>query len=468
MTAADFVSRIFEFIRVIFIAKFFTVAEFGLYSLSVDTAIFFGGLIMPNISGVVLHFFGSYHKKDSQKARQLFSSIVLLTLIKGLIISVVIIFLTKIIAFSYYKKPELESLLIVSIVLITLQPLSDVLNQFLLSLEKFSNILISKIAFSLINLAALVFFYFQNKGTVGIIYALIISYFIQIVINLVPLRKYFSLVAPSLSREIWLFWRPMIAATIFKNITANLPSIIIGRLLDTFQVGIFKIADKSVRAGFSILEPYMNTVSTISINAFHESKAKFLALMNFHNKYTVCLLILMGGIGISGANFFFAVIYGDQYNTAIPIFVFLIISGILGTVNIGFPRTIYFAYNQTVYYLWFTILYSSLQIVLIIFLTAYYQIWGLIAALNLGRLFGLGINIIFTKKIEPQFSVKNLTEPLSWFAAIYVLLYLADKNLDLGYFISGITGTLIFLLIMIKGRYFDINKMISIIKSKKI
>ena len=448
LTSADVLSRVFEILRIVFITHFFSVAEFGLFSLAVATALLFSALVMPSFSNVILQYFSFYRKKNAVQAKRFFSSTLIFVLIMGVILGLVVLALTRYITIDYYQKPELFGLLKIAALLIVLQPLADFLMHFLFSLEKFKTVFWGKIVFSLFNLGLVIWFFFSGFKIEGLLYAFLLAYLIQGIFFLFSLRKYLCWGLPRLEKRVLKFWYPLIGAALFKNLTVNLPMIIIGRLLDTLSIGIYQIAEKTIKLILSFTDPYLNSIKVVCINTYHESREKFVELFNVHLKYSSFLIVVVGAMSVIAAKLVFSILYGQEYQAAVPIFLGLIPFGVLGTINAFFPRLIYSVKEKSHYYFWSILVFTLVQIGLLIFLTLNYELWGLVGALFVGRLFGVSLNILLCKKAEPRFALGNIIIPILLFMVIYLVGFFLVYNFNLDLHILGVISLFVYMVIL--------------------
>src|SRR3989339_878875 len=258
LTVADFIGKIFDFIRIILITSFFSPAIFGIYSLAIDTNVFFSCFILPGLSSIIIKYFPEYVQKNRKKAAKFFSTVFFILILKSIILAFLIYIASNYIAL-YYLKPELDGLIKYSSILIILIPLNVSLQQFVNSSELFLINGLSRIICSISGLFFLILFYLLGYNE----YSLIISYLL-----------------------------------------GNLHTFIIGRFVDKEGIGLFKIAEKSVNIGFSFVDPYINSIQVIAFNTFNKSKERFIQIINVHNKFSSFLITFTAIIGLLGPKLF--------------------------------------------------------------------------------------------------------------------------------------------------------------------
>ena len=318
--------------------------------------------------------------------------------------------------------------------MIVLSPFVSNLLQFFFSLNRFKSIFAMNALGGLMNLLFVLLFVYLGLGIPGLILAYVISEASKVLLALVLLRKYMIFTVPRLSKEIWSFWKPLIATAIFKAFTNHLPTVLIGRLLDTFAIGIYNIVDRTLRLTFSMLDPYLMTIKAVAIRTSTHSREKFLQILNQHNTYTVLACIFVIGLmPIVFGPLGFSLLYGDEYMSALPYFFVYTIFGVIGTVNGSFPRVIYSVANKNNYYLLVTVLTSVVQLSLMLWLMLWLGLWGLILSLVVGRLIGLSLNIYFSKRADEGFSVPALLGPLSLYAVLVVLGVLSSFFVEISF-----------------------------------
>jgi O-antigen/teichoic acid export membrane protein len=419
LSVGDLVSRIFEVLRIVFITHLFTVQEFGLFSLAIGTVLILTGFTLPSYPSVILQYFPYYQKKGKKHASQFFSSSVLLLVINSLILIGLMMGIAEWVGSVYYEKPEVVEFIRLGAALLGISALANNLHQFLLSHEKFFTIFWGRILSSFTNLGLVVGLTYSGWEISGLIVAYIAAESVRALIGLVALREFWVWTVPRLERKVWIFWRPLIATSFFKVFTTNLPLIIIGRFLDTFFIGLYNIAEKTIKLIHSFIDPYIDTLKAVTIRTAHKSHKAFLEMLNQHNRFTLFASTLITSLAILFAPLVFMILYGNEYNQAIPYFQVFALAGMFGLVNLSFPRVVYSVTNKNHYYFWSTVAFTLVQAITMIWFTSAYGLWGLMIAHLISKSFSLGVNTYLCRRAEPGFEMKIVWVPL--FA--YVLLF---------------------------------------------
>ena len=141
LSVRDIGVRLLELLRIILITRFFTLEEFGLYGLAVATPSLLSLFVMPQFSAVVQRFYPEYRQKDDRKAKQFIFTSFLYTTVNAAVVLGVAYAAGEFIAANYYQKPELLPYLQTGLLLLLVQPITEVMNTVLMSLEKFKDIL---------------------------------------------------------------------------------------------------------------------------------------------------------------------------------------------------------------------------------------------------------------------------------------------------------------------------------------
>src|SRR3989339_664742 len=423
LTVADFIGKIFDFIRIILITSFFSPAIFGIYSLAIDTNVFFSCFILPGLSSIIIKYFPEYVQKNRKKAAKFFSTVFFILILKSIILAFLIYIASNYIAL-YYLKPELDGLIKYSSILIILIPLNVSLQQFVNSSELFLINGLSRIICSISGLFFLILFYLLGYNE----YSLIISYLL-----------------------------------------GNLHTFIIGRFVDKEGIGLFKIAEKSVNIGFSFVDPYINSIQVIAFNTFNKSKERFIQIINVHNKFSSFLITFTAIIGLLGAKFFFQLLYGDDYLLALPYFIYFLLAGVMGASNLSFLRPILFAHKKTNHYFKFITIYSIIQLFFLVILTIKFQIWGIIYALIIGRMIGTIMGIIICRRLEKKLKIMPIVFP----AALWSFLFFLSQILNYIYHIETknyiyFSSSILFLIIMQQAKFIKFSEIYKYLKYKKI
>ena len=468
LTVADFIGKIFDFIRIILITSFFSPAIFGIYSLAIDTNVFFSCFILPGLSSIIIKYFPEYVQKNRKKAAKFFSTVFFILILKSIILAFLIYIASNYIAL-YYLKPELDGLIKYSSILIILIPLNVSLQQFVNSSELFLINGLSRIICSISGLFFLILFYLLGYNEYSLIISYLLSNLLQIIVLLYPMRKYFTFSSFQIDKEILKYWYPLVLANLMKNISGNLHTFIIGRFVDKEGIGLFKIAEKSVNIGFSFVDPYINSIQVIAFNTFNKSKERFIQIINVHNKFSSFLITFTAIIGLLGAKFFFQLLYGDDYLLALPYFIYFLLAGVMGASNLSFLRPILFAHKKTNHYFKFITIYSIIQLFFLVILTIKFQIWGIIYALIIGRMIGTIMGIIICRRLEKKLKIVPIVFP----AALWSFLFFLSEILNYIYHIETknyiyFSSSILFLIIMQQAKFIKFSEIYKYLKYKKI
>lgn len=426
LTSRDLLVALMGALRVVLITQWFTLAEFGTYSLALGTAMIAAIFVMPQFNNVVQRFYPEYQKNDPSQAGRLIFSTMIYTVLNAALVAFALFALSEWIVGAYYQKPEALFFVQVGLSLILFQPLGNVLTAFLMSMERFKTLFVADILQALIGLSGVVAI--GAMGEAGNVTFLIMSFVLAVGVRtlwclgaLVPKVK---VGRPYLGAAIRRFWMPFMGSSFFKALTGDLPTIILGRLLTTAELGIFQIADKTVRMIFGLIDPYVATVSVICLNAYQEARNKFAALLNRHFKWIGMAFLFMTGAAVIGARPVFDLVYGAEYIEAVPIFVILCFYPFWGGMMF-YQRIIYSVTNKTDQYFYFVLISAVFQLPLLWFAAEGYGLVGAAVAMVLMRVFGFGLAMALTRRVMPKtLHYMPLVLPFAvnaglWAAAIY-------------------------------------------------
>ncbi|EKD93455.1 MAG: hypothetical protein ACD_28C00146G0003 [uncultured bacterium] len=411
LSLGDLISRVFEVLRIIVITHFFSVEDFGLFSIATGTALMLSGFTLPSYGSVILQYFPHYQKKGAAHVGQFLSSSVLFSLVNGLLFTVLMAWGAHWIATGYFQKPELGALLFGASLLVLISPLVNNLSQFLLSDQSFMSVFQLRIAGAVTNLILVILFTELQWGLQGLIAAYVLAEGLKTALALWFLRPYLKWGRPRLEREVWKFWRPLIATSLFKGLTSNLPLLIIGRFLDAFSIGLYNTAERTLKLIFSFTDPYLDTLKVVSVRTYQESKSAFIQMLNQHNHYTAFVMSVLGGLSVAVAPLLFWMLYSPEYSAAIPYFWGLSLYIVLGTINASFPRVVFSVKNTNHYYFWGNVSFTLFLLGAMIIFIMDYGLWGLVLALFLSRIFMLAVNVGLCKRAENGFSISAVVFP---------------------------------------------------------
>lgn len=447
LTLGDIVSRGVEVFRIVFITHMFSVGEFGIYSLAAATAIIFANFVLPSYSTVVLKFFPYYEKKGRQKMAEFFTASNLWFLINGLLVIFVIIAGANFIGL-YYQKPEVVALIKLAAPLAALSSFAMVLNTFLMAKEKFKWVFIQQFSGVSVNLVSVVLFTYAGWGLNGLVLSYVLSEATRTLIPLIPLARYITWPTFKLDKEIWKFWNPLLTTSFFKTATNNLPTIIIGRLLDNYFIGLYNIVDRTVKLLLAFFDPYLSTVMAMAVRAFTKSEKDFWGIINQHNRFTAFILVcIAGGAAIILGPIVFYVLYGNEFMAAIPYYYVYTVFGVFGTMGITFPRAIYSVYNKNSYYLYFNVLATLFLVAIMIPLIYWHGLWGLIISMVISRIFNLAVQTYYAHKAGPALNIGVVWKPLFLYVVLFAVGFGASLYLNIPVVFNAIFLTGVFVLV---------------------
>ncbi len=463
LTSADLGSKVLALARIAFITRFISVSDYGIFALAMGTTYIFANLVMPQYGSVVLRYFPEYRRESIDEAKNLISSSLFMSIIFSLVVFAVLEILAQTISVGYYGKEELTPFLKLAGVVIFVSCQRGILQQCLMSLEKFKAISIGNISFNVLDLLLTLLLVKAGWGINGIIYATILAHLAVLIGYFSLIREWVSVTKPRLSREVLKFWYPIALASLIKTFTVNLPLLIIGRSSSADVVGFYNIALTTATAIYSVFAHYTDTINVVCMNIFQESRKEFSRILNMGIRHLAIVSFLVAGLILYFPEQLLSLLYGAKYAPVAPLFIFVMLYLAI-TQLFFFSRTVYFAFNRTKIYLIAGIIRLILQIVLLLIFVPGFGFMGVGYALLLFSIVGVVMHTALSIYVGVEIKISNLLVP----AALFALLGLPLKFVVTGLPLSILSAALfasIYTLILIKTSYLEWKEIMALIKT---
>ncbi|MDO8563385.1 MAG: flippase [Nanoarchaeota archaeon] len=249
-----FLSKALTYIYRIIIAREFGPEIYGLFTLALMISGFFIMFSSLGLSDGLLRYMSFYRgKKDMKKAKYLFKTSLLISIISGIIFAVLLFFLAEIIAIQIFHNDQLIIFLKFFSIIIPLTVVSSILLSSFLAFEKiFLNSFINNFLQNFIKVILLILFLYLNLGVNSIMLSYTISIFAMLVVAYFLSRKYLPILfynykinenmKITLIKDIFSYSWPLIFVGAVYTIFGWTDSFVIGYFLDAVQVGFYNVA----------------------------------------------------------------------------------------------------------------------------------------------------------------------------------------------------------------------------------
>lgn len=400
------VSKLFNFILRVVIARQLGPAEYGLLSLglavfSIATIISLFGLDQSMERNI------NYYKKDEEKRGVIISGIKI-SFIIGIIVSILIFLFSELIATKVYHNIRLTEILQVFAIAIPIWSISEVILSSLKGLKKIEYYsYLKNITDPLLKVITTAILVYLGYKILAVTIGFLVTYVITLILSLLILNnKVLDLLGrrSELTKEIFSYSWPLLFAGIAALFVLWTDTLMIGYFLDEVKVGIYNAASPIAGlisiVGASTLGMYIPVITShFTENATKKMKDTYVTI----TRWIFLISFPMLNILLLESKNILLVLFGAQYLEANLV---LIIIGSTFFINglLGPGRLILTSIGKTKYQMVNNIISLIANILLNIYLIPKYGITGAAIATGLSliiRVLLTIIEVIYVLKIHP-------------------------------------------------------------------
>jgi len=340
MSGSRFVARALSFIKIFILARFLTPMQFGLFGIASLLLSLLETLTETGINIVLI--------QTKADLKEYINAAWVVSIIRGVLISLLIIILTPFIALFFRTPDSVGILLFISLV--------PFVRGFINPSEvKFQKELNFNLQFwftsglYIIDAAASVTFVFLTHSVFSIVWGMLISAFFEVILSLIFIKPrprfviekgYFKEI---LHKGIW-----VTGYTMFNYFAENLDNVVVGRLLGAANLGLYQMAYK---ISILPLTEVSDVVSSVAFPVYTKITHDTDRLKKAFLKTTV--LVFLGSAILGVVIFFFPeqiirIFLGKQWLPIIPVLKVLIIYGVLRTIS-GPVSALFLSLNKQKY-----------------------------------------------------------------------------------------------------------------------
>lgn len=359
-TISSVFSTLAKLVQIIILTRFLSKADFGIIGIA---------LMCVNISEVFLDLgisSGVMHVQGITKNQ--YSSLFWLNVFTGIIVYAVFLGLTPLIA-SYYKEPELKSILPVIFLIIIISSFYRLQRTIQFKEMRFRFIALTEISSSVIMLVFSVVFAILGWGVYSLVWSTVVYYLYLSIIYLgYSLLKIKNIYFHYSNKDL----NPFIKIGIFQlgnslldTISSELDTIIIGRVFSLEILGVYTICKQLAHRVYGFINPIITKVLTPSLAILQDNieavKQKYMQTLYYIALVNIPIYVF---IAFFSPNIL-SILYGSQYQENYLVlsllciyYSFLCVGNpigslqvALGRTDLGFYWTIYrvFSYAITLY-----------------------------------------------------------------------------------------------------------------------
>ncbi len=383
-------TRIIALGRTAILARIFNPLQFGLFGIA--------SLVLALIEILTDTGINVFLVQTEGNAKKYLNTAWIVSIIRGILIGIVI-FLTSFLTVGFFEnKNALGLVMLISIVPVIRGFINPSVAFFQKELQFNKEFYYKSLVF-LIDTVISVMFAIITKNIYSLVIGLIFSAVFEVVFSFIYAspRPRFKFNHKQLSLIVhkgkWIT-----LAGIFNYAFSNLDTIIVGKMLGTYSLGLYQMAYKTS------VNPLMELSDVISRVTFpvyvRIAKENQRVKKAFLKSLTVIgfIAVPVGFIAFGFADLIINILLGEQWKDAIPIFRILIIFGIIRTIS-GYASALFLGFNKQKYVTIVTFISLVGMGVFIYPLIVKLGITGAAYSALIGALFAVPVVAIFLKKI---------------------------------------------------------------------
>jgi O-antigen/teichoic acid export membrane protein len=412
---SDAASRILGFVGVVYIARLLTIEGFGLvnYGLAFLTyALLFAN---PGLTTI-----GAREIAKDHINRKIIEEVLGLRVLFALIIFIIFIVGLKIIP----GQPETKKVILVY--LFSLFPFAVLLEFVFQGREEMEYIGISRLVQYGVYVGLLLVFLGKGQGILVVPTSFFVGCSVAATfLIIVFFSKYKSLrlkFSFSSWRRLLIISTPVGLATIFNQVSLNLPPIFLGVFYSKIEVGLFSAGYKIIIMLLIIERVFHYVFFPIISKQYSRSPEKLKSSFTFLTRLLFAITVPLALGGIILANKIILFIFGSGYETAVNVFRILLLYFLISPINSIFGYGLISIEREWQFFKVITIT-AIINVILIVILGIYVKSLGVAYALFISEMIGL---VLMNKELRKsvQFkSVKYLVKPIIATIIVGTVLY---------------------------------------------
>lgn len=312
LAVAEGISRLFQFILIIYIVRILGATEFGKFTFALAFVSMFVVLSDFGLSDITIRELSRDKKSEKEYSGILFLKILL---------SIGALILILIGSFFITPDPVIQRVIWILAVFVLISNFFFIIYAFLRARQKMEYEAGLKILQALTIVGVGFFILFKFPSIESISWGYLVANFIVLIFALVFFHFRIQPLKLNLNKVIWQkffkFSWPLGMAAIFGGIFVNIDSVIMGYFGQITQVGYYAVARQIV--GFLIIPATLISVSFFPVlnKIFEESLEKLQRIWGFYMESMIVLSIPLVAGGLIFASRIINFIYGQNFNTSI-------------------------------------------------------------------------------------------------------------------------------------------------------
>lgn len=379
----------------IMLARYLGPSGFGVLMIAITTLTLIAGISDIGTNTGLVRFVGKYAKSDPDKAKKILKLSLEVKLIVSVSVLLIGFLVSGFVAKNIFLKPEISTPLKLAFTGVGSALLFSYIVHTFQAYQKFylwSGIQIGTNFLRI--LIILLFFRFGNLGIETSIITYISIPFLGFLLGLFLVPRDFMQIKKefSVASEFFHYNKWVAAFSGISALSSRLDTLVTARLLTSYQVGLYSVANQLVQivpqitvALGTVVAPKMASMSDIKGMVNYFKKVQFMVL----------LLAFLGVLSIPVVKFLIPFIYGADYTNSIPVFTILLFAMLVFLISVP-------VHNSVIYFFSYPKLFFFLSI-------GHLLITGVI-----GYIFILNMGVVGASIAVFIGSVFNFVVPLFW------------------------------------------------------
>ncbi len=385
-----FSTRIIALLRTAILARIFNPVQFGLFGIA--------SLVLALVEILTDTGINVFLVQAKGDVRKYLNTAWIVSIIRGIIIGL-LIFLTSWVTAGFFNSNDAIGLLmLISVVPIIRGFINPAVAFFQKELQFNKEFYYRSLVFLIDSLVSILFAVI-TKNIYSLVIGLIFSAVFEVIFSFIYAsprpkfeinKKYLSLI---FHKGKW-----VTAAGVFNYAFSNLDSIIVGKMLGTYSLGVYQMAYK---ISVNPLMELSDVISRVTFPIYVKIAGdKLRAKKAFLKSLLIISLIALpiGLIAFLFTDLIVNILLGEKWKEAIPVFRILIIFGVIRTIS-GYAASLFLGFNKQKYV---TVVTFISLLGLIVFIYPLIKSYGLIGASYsalIGSVFAVPFFIIFIIKL---------------------------------------------------------------------
>jgi lipopolysaccharide exporter len=383
-------TRMVALVRTIILARIFSPIQFGLFGIA--------SLVLALIEILTDTGINIFLVQAGEDARKYINTAWIVSIIRGGIIGLIIFLTSWVVVGFFNNRSALGLVMLISVVPVIRGFINPSVTFFQKDLKFHREFYYKSLVFLVESIASITFA-ILTKNIYSLLIGLIFSAFFEVIFSFIyaspkpKLRINISHLKLIYHKGKWIT-----IAGVFNYLFYNLDSILVGRILGTYSLGLYQMAYK---ISVNPLMELSDVISRVTFPVYVKiSGDKLRARAAFLKSLFVIFIIALplGLVGFYFSEQLISLVLGKKWIAVVPIFKILIVFGVIRTIS-GYAAALFIGFKKQQYVTWVTLV-SLLGMAIFIYpLILKYNVIGASLAALIGGLIAVPVFIYLTNKL---------------------------------------------------------------------